>query len=174
VRKLSTVVLLSVLMCGGSGAAYASDHVSDIPIKNFDQVTPTLWRGAKPDEEGLKWLAQHDVKTVVDLRAICTKEEQQLAQAHGLQYIRIPLGFTAPDDNSVESFLALAQSAKQPVFVHCREGEDRTGTLIGVYRMVVQRWSFNRVYADMRDHGFKPWFFGLKRTVKYACKKFGI
>lgn len=145
-----------------------------IPIRNFEEVTPNLWRGALPNAEGLKWLADHDVKTVVDLRAICTRHEQKVASDLGLQYVRIPLGFGAPDDNSVESFLALAQSAKQPIFVHCRQGEDRTGTLVGVYRMVVQKWPFTRVYKEMRKFGFKPWFFGLRSTVKHSTENFAV
>jgi tyrosine-protein phosphatase SIW14 len=153
------------------GQVAVTQH-NDSPIRNFDEVTPKLWRGALPDEDGLKWLAEHDVKTVVDLRAVCTRREQNMVRGLGLRYIRIPLGFGAPDDNAVESFLALAHDAKEPMFIHCKQGEDRTGMLVGVYRMVVQSWNFNRVYAEMRTHGFKPWFWGLKSTVKSACRKF--
>jgi tyrosine-protein phosphatase SIW14 len=178
----SAVIIGTVLFSlAGTSSAVAADLLqasvaqqASSPIRNFEEVTPNLWRGALPDEEGLKWLADHDVKTVVDLRAICTKHEQKLAKGLGLQYVRIPLGFGAPDDNSVESFLALAQSAKEPIFVHCRQGEDRTGTLVGVYRMVVQKWPFTRVYKEMRKFGFKPWFFGLRSTVKHSNENFSV
>jgi protein tyrosine/serine phosphatase len=169
-----TLTQLTISASAANEAALqgTAEKSANIPIRNFDEVTPKLWRGALPDQQGLKWLADHDVKTVVDLRAVCTKHEQKIATGLGLQYVRIPLGFGAPNDNSVESFLALAQNAKQPIFVHCRQGEDRTGTLVGVYRMVVEKWPFTRVYKEMRRFGFKPWFFGLRSTVKHAPENF--
>jgi len=44
--------------------------------------------------------------------------------------------------------------AGQPVFVHCREGEDRTGMMVAVYRMVVQDWPKGKAMAEMKRMGF--------------------
>jgi tyrosine-protein phosphatase SIW14 len=171
---LTTIsVLVSVQFAVSVRPACAAQNDSQtVPIRNFNEVTPTIWRGGRPSQEGLKWLADHDVKTVVDLRAVCTNHEREMVQDLGLRYVRIPLGFRAPDDNAVESFLALAQSTKEPMFIHCRQGQDRTGMLVGVYRTVVQKWPFGRVYTEMRKFGFKPWFFGLRSTVKHANSNF--
>lgn len=171
---LSILLCTQIVFCPLGSLASDTDGAADsIPIRNFDEVTPTLWRGAQPDEDGLRWLAAHDVKTVVDLRKVCTDHEREVAKDLGLRYVRIPLWFGAPDNNSVESFLALAQTSKEPMFIHCAQGQDRTGMLVGVYRMVVQKWPFASVYQEMRKFGFKPWFFGLRSTVKHAIKKFG-
>src|ERR1700733_2443394 len=37
-------------------------------IDNFAKVSPTIWRGAHPSDIALEDLANHGVKTIVDLR----------------------------------------------------------------------------------------------------------
>ena len=42
----------------------------------------------------------------------------------------------------------------QPVFVHCKHGADRTGTMVAIYRIVVEGWSKEDAIKEMRQGGF--------------------
>jgi rhodanese/phosphatase family protein len=58
--------------------------------------------------------------------------------------------------------------ARQPVFIHCRNGSDRTGTAIAVYRVAVEGWSREEAIDEMVQggYGFKRLFAHLVRYVR--------
>ncbi len=137
-------------------------------ISNFDIVSEGLWRGAAPSNQAMQKLAESGVKTIVDLRlaGLGAEEEANRAKKLGIKYIHIPLGFMGPSLSKVAQFLNIVNDpANQPVFVHCRYGADRTGALVGVFRVIHDHWSFNQAYSEMRSHHFKPWLASLKRVV---------
>jgi tyrosine-protein phosphatase SIW14 len=52
-------------------------------------------------------------------------------------------------------FLRIATDpTKQPVFLHCQHGSDRTGTMIAVYRMTVDGWTVNEAIDEMMRGGY--------------------
>lgn len=137
-------------------------------INNFDIVSRGVWRGAAPSDAALNDLAAHGVKTIVDLRltGLGTIEEQAHARKLGLNYVHIPLGYRGPTMAKLAQFLSLVENPEaQPVYVHCRYGSDRTGTLIGCFRVVHDHWTFDQAYNEMKSHHFKPWFTGMKKLV---------
>jgi len=159
-----TVLALNVVPAPCS----AADEEQAIPIANFDKVSQGLWRGSAPSDDGLRKLADNGVKTVIDLRMSGkgTEKESLLAKKLGLRYIHIPMNYLSPSIAKIKDFLKIVTNEHyQPVFIHCRQGADRTGTLIGIYRVLVQRWTFEEAYFEMRMHHFKPWLSNLKRTV---------
>jgi tyrosine-protein phosphatase SIW14 len=144
-------------------------------LPNFAIVEPGILRGAAPTAEGLKKLKEQGVKTIIDLR-IEKKgqaEEEAAVKALGLNRVRIPMGAEAPTQKQVAQFLALLKKAKgEPVFVHCQHGADRTGAMVGIWRVTHNNWGFSQTYAEMRKFGFKPWLKDLKGAVeKRATKK---
>ena len=48
-----------------------------------------------------------------------------------------------------------------PIFLHCAHGEDRTGLLMGLYRVEVQGWTPEKAYLEMLKLGFHPKFKAL-------------
>ncbi len=44
--------------------------------------------------------------------------------------------------------------SKQPVLVHCRHGEDRTGAVIAAYRVVVNGWDPAAAEREARELRF--------------------
>jgi protein tyrosine phosphatase (PTP) superfamily phosphohydrolase (DUF442 family) len=147
--------------------------LKDISIANFEQVNETILRGAAPSDQNLRLLAKSGIKTVVDLRkpGSGVKHESDVARELGMNYIHIPLGFTSPDVSEMKRILGiLNQSSTQPVFVHCRQGADRTGMTIGMYRRIHDKWEFNKTYGEMRKHHFKPLFRGMKTAVKMCLQ----
>jgi protein tyrosine phosphatase (PTP) superfamily phosphohydrolase (DUF442 family) len=165
-RQSIAVVILNAVLAPCLPAAFAetSTHCRDIP--NFQKVCKELYRGAAPSESQIVELSNEGVKTIVDLRMSESPEESQAAQKAGMKYLSIPMGFGTPSMEKINQFLAIATDPKmQPVFVHCRQGADRTGVMVGIYRMMVNGWTFDQTYAEMREHHFKPWLQNMKHTV---------
>jgi len=166
----ATLALFAVSILCAFGAP---PLVSEKEIPNFDTVAPGIYRGAAPTDAGLKRLKEMGVRTVIDLRIERRgqKEEEAQAQALGFGRLRIPLGREAPTKKQVATFLAtLDDPAKRPVFIHCQHGADRTGAMVGIYRVTRQGWDFDRTYKEMRHYGFNPSLWELKGAVASRAK----
>ncbi len=138
-------------------------------IPNFAVVAPGIYRGGAPTAEGLKALHAMGVRMVVDLRIEKKGQEAEAGQCRslGLERIRIRMGREAPTQKQLEEFLATVDRAPaKPVFIHCQHGADRTGAMVGIYRVVRQGWDFARVREEMRKYGFKPWLDELEDSVR--------
>ena len=48
----------------------------------------------------------------------------------------------------------MAQEKNRPVFIHCKHGADRTGTMVAFYRLVFEGWSKAEALREMREGGF--------------------
>jgi uncharacterized protein (TIGR01244 family) len=149
-----SIGLLLAVCCAASASANTPG------VENFHQVDRNIYRGAQPTAEGLKSLADLGVKTIVDLRH--GKEhadgEQQAAEKLGVRYINVPMsGLTPPTDDEIASILTVLNAADSgPVFVHCREGKDRTGVVIASWRIAHDHWSNDQALAEARSYGMSP------------------
>ena len=139
----------------------ATSANAEVPgIANFHQVDQNVYRGAQPTDEGLKNLASLGVRTIIDLRhgKDHSDAEEKAAEALGLRYINVPMeGLEAPTDRQISSLMELLNSADRgPVFVHCREGKDRTGTVVACYRIAHDHWTNDHALDEAREFGLHP------------------
>jgi protein tyrosine/serine phosphatase len=144
--------------------AYCANNLAS-PIANFCEVQPkVLWRGAKPDKYASAWLINSGVKTIINLELlyddIDTLHDAKVNNAglYQLDYFRVktwePLYAFAHDaaDDDVIHFLAIAKQAKQPIYVHCRAGENRTGVMIAAYKIILQNQEITAVVNEMQSY----------------------
>jgi protein tyrosine phosphatase (PTP) superfamily phosphohydrolase (DUF442 family) len=128
--------------------------VSDSPIANFALVDDALWRGARPNAEGVAWLIAQGVKTIISLEL--WRHEQPIP---GIALIHVadwePLPALAPqvEDAHIKLFLRTFRTAQKPVFVHCRQGVNRTGRAVAAYRIIEKGEPVDPVIADMKSYG---------------------
>jgi tyrosine-protein phosphatase SIW14 len=141
-----------------------------VPIDVFAEVTAGVYRGARPERVGLEALKKMGVKTIINIddddEAIA--EEAQNAKELGLNMISKPLsGFWAPSDEDVDAILNLLHDPSlYPVFVHCQHGQDRTGMIVGFFRVYFQQWKPEDAYQEMLDFGFHPELFLLNHYFR--------
>ncbi|MBX9876999.1 MAG: tyrosine-protein phosphatase [Candidatus Obscuribacterales bacterium] len=169
------VIPLAALLFISFAAPASADIDTRGAISNFENFAPNLYRGSQPSFEALKELRAKGVKTIINLRLDREEAAQEKAWCakHGINYVGMPMGFKTPKQKEVLSFLGIVTDPKmQPVYLHCRYGSDRTGTMVGLYRVIVQNWSFDKAYAEMRKHHFKPFLSALKHSVRdYSLSK---
>lgn len=143
----------------------------------FLQVDAGLYRGGQPSSTGLEQLAGMGVKTVISLRqpSNAMERERQRAEQLGMRWVNIPMWFFwRPSDRQVQEFLEIATDpAQRPVFVHCRQGWNRAGILVAIYRVVSDGWAPPRAYAEARRFGLVPWnVFSRHLILHEAPRKF--
>ena len=130
-------------------------------VQNFHQINNHLYRGAQPTPEGFQHLAVLGVHTVLDLREAGSRAaaEKQVVEKDGMHYINIPFGgLSAPSDQQMTRVLTIFNDPQSGVvFVHCRRGADRTGTVVACYRVANDHWKNRDALAEAKQDGM-AWF----------------
>ena len=174
-------VLVAVIVVGFTGACPVSQYGLELPfvpsndrrnveaeqatgrkwaeplelpgVPNLHKVSENLYRDAQPTAEGMKQLEKLGVKTVVNLRS--SRLDRNEIEGTGLAYEHISMTMWNPKTEEVTRFLKIAtDGSRTPVFVHCKHGADRTGTVCAIYRIAIEGWSKDEAIAEMTKGGF--------------------
>ena len=179
-QLLFTLGLLALCDCGDaavheapSGASTAIAGLIDdrpafeqnAPIGNFHYVSPTLYRGGRPSREGLAFLSELGVRTIINMEDYTSmtqsflREQRRDAAQFGMQVIAIPLSpFLFLDPKDVKQIIAYLDDWSQGTsYVHCRFGLERTGFIIALHRVINEGWSPCAAYTEMRQLGYRPY-----------------
>jgi protein tyrosine/serine phosphatase len=152
-------------------AARSSEHLYGLTgLENVGRVAPDIFRGSQPAKSGYDTLKKMGIRTVINLRT--SLSEKVNVEAAGMRSIEIPLStFNNGDREKVDRVVALlADPAIRPVFVHCRQGRDRTGIVVAAYRMKVQGWHLAAAEAEMDSFGFNDVWVNLRHFLyRYAA-----
>ncbi len=147
----------------------AQNVVKNKNLPNLYKVNDNLYRGGQPTEFGISQLKALNIKTVIDLRGAderAEKEEKWVSNS-GMKFINLPMrNWLEPKDAQIEEVLAEINNAEnQPVFVHCKRGSDRTGTVVAVYRMTHDNWTAQQANDEAKGFGFGWWQVWMKDYI---------
>jgi protein tyrosine/serine phosphatase len=75
-------------------------------------------------------------------------------------------------DHNMVAIIALMKTAttEDAIYVHCKHGQDRTGLVVGLERVLNEKWAPAAAHAEMVRLGFHTSFLGLN---EYFEKKTG-
>ena len=153
--------------------AQSETHHKELP--NFRRVNEQLYRGGQPEPGGMQKLADLGIKTVVNLRSPGerTRSEEREAAAVGLRYFNIPLKpYSRPEDEEIERVLSIIDTPEnQPVFVHCKRGKDRTGTVVAIYRIRHDHWTADAALQEAKTLGMRWLGFEMKDYIADAYRQ---
>ncbi len=170
-RNLCSPVIafqIFILLVGSFVPAHA-DNLPEIPEKalpRFHRVNQDLYRGGMPREDGFRFLKKMGIKTVVNFRN--DNDEKSLVESLGMKHVHIPLTASRgiADFYIQEFFKVVNNPANYPVFVHCRRGADRTGTMIAFYRIAFEGWDPEQAYREARNIGLHWIYFKLRKQIR--------
>ena len=154
VFKLPALVLVLIY---SSGVARGANNYPELP--RFHQINERLSRGAQPREGGVRRLAELGVNTIINLRGTSarTRTDEMEARALGLKYFNVPLPvWGRPDDKGVRRVMEiLAEPESGKVFVHCKDGVDRTGLIVALHRISQDGWHADEASAEALRYGMR-------------------
>jgi tyrosine-protein phosphatase SIW14 len=139
-------------------------------IVHFYRIDNHVYRGTQPKAGDFDELAGRGIKTVLDLRGgrFHGPWERKLVEAAGMNYITIRLsGIWEPKREQMAKILAVLEDSKlEPVFVHCRRGDDRVGLVIACYRIAHDHWTNERALKEANLDGINPLEVLMKRYIR--------
>jgi protein tyrosine/serine phosphatase len=92
--------------------------------------------------------------------------EEGEACAYGMIYTNVPMrGLGRPTDEQVAKVLSIIETFPSPVFIHCKHGCDRTGTIIACYRIKHDQWTSKQALSEASQYGMSRWEVGMKNYV---------
>lgn len=144
-----------------------SEHIYGLAgLNNLGRVASGIYRGEQPGPAGYATLKRLGIKTVIDLRT--SESEKAQVEAAGMKAIAVPIKMTRKGlRQKVDQVVALmADPANQPVYVHCRHGQDRTGIVVAAYRLSQQAWSLKDAEAEMQSFGFNDVWTNFKAFIR--------
>jgi protein tyrosine/serine phosphatase len=143
-------------------------------LENFREVRTGLYRGGHPNTASFATLESKGIKTIVDLEIDngieadtddITQELDDASKA-GIAVLRFPMSaFDSPDDEfdrMIDQIMViLSDETLGPIYVHCAHGQDRTGLVIALERVIDEGWSPKDAHDEMLALGFHTMFVGL-------------
>jgi protein tyrosine/serine phosphatase len=158
-KKLLIIIAAFLPLAGCAYFSYMKDPFVEIPA--FARVTDKIYRGGPPKADGYETLKKINVKAILSLSQNVkqVQKEELWAAANGIKFYNIPIDlYTKPADEQALRFLEIVlDRSNQPVFVHCEDGRDRTGTMIALYRVVAEAWTIKDAYHEARVIGYWPY-----------------
>lgn len=132
---------------------------------NVYRVNDFMYRGGRLDAERFATLKKLGVKTIISV-CVCPwnkKRDDILCKQFGLRCCHLPFWILGPRTEQIDAFMRLCEEARKSptrdgVYIHCHDGNDRTGCLVGVYRVVKEGWSIQQAYQEMLKYGYDPHF----------------
>jgi tyrosine-protein phosphatase SIW14 len=169
-RRFPPVLAAALLAtaCGGSATSPVDDGdatSADVTTPPIELVSPGIYRGLRPTYGTLQQLKALGVKTILDLEdtSSAIKTERGWVGQLNMTFISEQMsGFWTPNDSEVNQIEAImADPARRPIFVHCQHGQDRTGLIVGLYRVFTEHQSPAAAYREMLNKGFHKVLFLL-------------
>jgi protein tyrosine/serine phosphatase len=158
-KKIFVLAICCALISGCAYISYMKDPFADIPA--FGSVSDAIYRGGQPKIAGYERLSMLGIRSIVSLsQDIKRVENEKLwAQANNVRFYHLPIDlYRMPSDDEALRFLGFVlDRLNYPVFIHCEDGRDRTGTMIAFYRIVVEGWTIKDAYHEARVIGYWPY-----------------
>lgn len=120
---------------------------------NLYRMAPGLYRSALPKTQDWPQLERLGVATVINFYQ---KSDEQWLRDPRVHQVQLPLRTDRIDDADViEVMRSIRQAQAQgPVLIHCKHGQNRTGLIAAMYRIIYEDWSKEQALAEMSGGGF--------------------
>jgi tyrosine-protein phosphatase SIW14 len=106
----------------------------------------------------LRWVDEHSIP-----------HEKQVVEADGMRFISVPMkGLGAPTQEQVSQVLSVLEDSNSwPVFIHCRRGADRTGTVLACYRISHDHWQNQKALEEAKTYGLSSFERAMRSFIQH-------
>ena len=157
VKRLFVYAVSVALLLTVTTTAQAATQHPELP--RVQQINERLYRGAQPRKGGMRRLVEMGINTVINLRGAGahTRADEAEAKSLGLNYHNIPLPIWGrPKDADISRVLEIINAEENGrVFIHCRDGIDRTGMIVALHRISREGWTTEAATTEALRSGMR-------------------
>ncbi|MBE8998223.1 phosphatase [Nostoc sp. LEGE 12447] len=145
-------------------------------MSNTKKVSEDLSAAGQPTPEELKQAAQEGFKSVLNLRSPDEPgflgDEQQQAQAAGLQYANIPLKPSEANQELIDTAIQEIENLPKPILIHCAAGA-RAGGIALISNAISEGLTYEEISQKAQELGLNLEQPHLKQFLleKYLAKQ---
>lgn len=125
-------------------------------MENAKKVSEDMSAAGQLSPEQLQQAAQEGFKSVLNLRSPnepgFLSDEQQQAEAVGLQYACVPLEVSEPNQELVEEAIRKIENLPKPVLVHCGAGA-RAGAIALIGTALQEGLTYEQITEKAQELG---------------------
>lgn len=127
--------------------------------ERFRTFSQQIYAGGEPSVKDLDYLKNIlGVKAILSLDQAASSRIDKQVKALKIEHISVPLN---PGASTIEEGVRYLQrqvsnilSNRQPIYVHCSQGRDRTGFVLALYRVIHDGWTCQRAIAEAQHWGY--------------------
>jgi len=140
----------------------------------FRKFNQQIYAGGEPSAKDLEYMRNIlGVKTVLSLDGTVANKIAPFLKSLKIEQISVPIDASSSVINEQIRFLqrniVRILSTKQPIYVHCLYGRDRTGLALMLYRVLKDRWPYTQAVAEAKKYGYGQ---GLSPQTQKLWEKF--
>lgn len=157
-KAIAGSLIVAVSAAASAGEAPARNERWAVPVTlegvpNLHRITPTLYRSEQPTPLGFRNLEKMGIRTVINLRAFNSDDDEVRGTALRTERVRI-LTWNVDDEHVIDVMRMLRNGENGPFLIHCQHGADRTGLMSAMYRVLEQGWTVDDALAELTGGGY--------------------
>jgi len=152
--------------------------LEDAPVDTtVFQLNDDVYRGSQPfhNHETRGFFRERKIQTIINLRTANEEHENnEMKDEHWLDVlssvkktVHLELNPNTITPANLVKFLETIAACKKPVYIHCRQGIERTGVMCAAYRIVFENWTPEEAIAEMSEgYGFRECLPKLAKLIR--------
>ncbi|HEY0984119.1 hypothetical protein [Schlesneria sp.] len=134
-------------------------------IHRLFKISDRIYSGSQPEgEAAFASLKKLGIQTVVSVDG--TIPQTELAHAHGLRYVHIPIGYDGVPRSACDSLTRVMRELQGPVYIHCHHGRHRGPAAAAVAWVASGDATNQQAVAILEQAGTSRNYSGLWRDVE--------
>lgn len=174
-RKRTLFICFNPIVCIFLSLIFSSCSPFNFNLKpyNFGVVNEgEIYRSSQPDEKFLLYLVKrYNIRTIVILKGRVEDFEKKFANENKISIYVLGLSIhREPSMDLIEEFLKIIKNKENyPILIHCRGGADRTGLMVAIKRIEIDKWDLREALKEMAYYRNLYVFYPVQRN--YLQKK---
>jgi tyrosine-protein phosphatase SIW14 len=121
-------------------------------LENLYKLNDSIYRSEQPNKEEFICLAETGFRSVLNLRSFHTDSKK--TKGLSIKPYRVKMVARKFSDKEIVESLRILKEGPKPILVHCKHGCDRTGVVMGMYRIIFENWSKEEALDELQNGGY--------------------
>lgn len=136
-------------------------------FKNLHRLNDSIYRSDQPDSLDISLLKELGIKSILNLRN-SHHDTVFIGLHHDFNLYHIPMKAYYITNKRIVEAMQVLLSAPKPILIHCKHGSDRTGAVVGMYRILYNGYSKKEALKEMKrkEYGFHRVFINIPIFIK--------